>query len=228
MSAAVATPAARPLLREPFFAGLVLLLWVLLGVFVLYPLGCLFVRAFGGEGGWSLQPLLDVVGNPNHRRAFGNSLLLAMAVGISGTALGFAFAFTAVRAGLPRRWRGFIDTATLLPLISPPFTISVAILFSFGARGLITYELLGIKGFAIYGFLSTAAAETITYFPIAYLTLRPIPGQHRFQRGERRFQHGRLALARLSHGDAAAGAARRRQCLPAAVRLFRWPISRRR
>ena len=101
-------------------------------------------------------------------------LTLALAVGIGGTALGFLFAFTAVRAGLSKRVMGFIDTATLLPLISPPFTISVAILFSFGARGLITYDLLGIKGFAIYGFMSTAGAEIITYFPIAYLTLRPI------------------------------------------------------
>lgn len=173
MSAALG-PSARPLLRDPFFAGIVFLLWVLLGIFVLYPLGCLFVRAFAGDAGFSLQPFLDVVNNPNHRRAFVNSLLLALAVGVGGTVLGFVFAFTAVRAGLSRRWRGIIDTATLLPLISPPFTISVAILFSFGARGLITYELLGIKGFAIYGFKSTALAEIITYFPIAYLTLRPI------------------------------------------------------
>jgi iron(III) transport system permease protein len=160
--------------RDPFIEGIVLVLWVLLGIFVLYPLACLFARAFVDGGAVSFQPLLDVVNNPNHRRAFGNSLILALAVGIGGTALGFLFAFTAVRAGLSKRVMGFIDTATLLPLISPPFTISVAILFSFGARGLITYDLLGIKGFGIYGFMSTAGAEIITYFPIAYLTLRPI------------------------------------------------------
>lgn len=165
---------ARPLLRDPFFAGIVLLLWVLLGIFVLYPLGCLLLRAFVDDGRLSFQPLLDIIGNANHRRAFANSLQLALAVGIGGTLLGFLFAFTAVRGGLPRRALQAIDTATLLPLISPPFTISVAILFSFGARGLITYELLGIKGFGIYGFASTAAAEIITYFPIAYLTLRPL------------------------------------------------------
>ena len=160
--------------RDPFFAGIIVLLWVLLALFVLYPLACLFARAFVDGGAISMQPLLDVVGNPHHRRAFGNSLILALAVGAGGTLLGFLFAFTAVRGGLSRRVIGFIDTATLLPLISPPFTISVAILFSFGARGLITYDVLGIKGFGIYGFMSTAAAEVITYFPIAHLTLRPI------------------------------------------------------
>ena len=160
--------------RDAFFASIILLLWVLLALFVLYPIACLFARAFVDGGTISLQPLLDVVSNPHHRRAFGNSLILALAVGVGGTLLGFLFAFTAVRGGLSRRVTGLIDTATLLPLISPPFTISVAILFSFGARGLITYDLLGIKGYAIYGFMSTAAAEVITYFPIAYLTLRPI------------------------------------------------------
>ena len=173
MSADALMPSA-PQKRDSFIAGIVLVLWVLLGIFVLYPLARLFGRAFFDDGAFVLQPFLDVVGNPNHRKAFLNSLLLALAVGVGGTALGFLFAFTAVRAGLSKRVMGFIDTATLLPLISPPFTISVAILFSFGARGLITYDLLGIKGFVVYGFMSTAAAEIITYFPIAYLTLRPI------------------------------------------------------
>ena len=170
-----ATAPSRSLLQpDPFIAGIVLVLWVLLGIFVLYPLACLFARAFVDGGVVTFQPLIDILNNANHRRAFGNSLILALAVGIGGTALGFLFAFTAVRAGLSKRVMGLIDTATLLPLISPPFTISVAILFSFGARGLITYDLLGIKGYAVYGFLSTAGAEIITYFPIAYLTLRPI------------------------------------------------------
>ena len=62
----------------------------------------------------------------------------------------------------------------LLPLVSPPFTTAIAMIFSFGPRGLITYDLLGIKGFTVYGLWSTMFSEALTYFPIAYLTLRPI------------------------------------------------------
>ena len=62
----------------------------------------------------------------------------------------------------------------LLPLVSPPFTTAIAMIFSFGPRGLITYELLGLKGVTVYGLTSTAFSEVLTYFPIAYLTLRPI------------------------------------------------------
>ena len=46
-------------------------------------------------------------------------------------------------------------------------------IFSFGPRGLITYDVLGLKGVSVYGLTSTLLAETLTYFPIAYLTLRP-------------------------------------------------------
>ena len=67
-----------------------------------------------------------------------------------------------------------IDAMTLLPLISPPFTTSIAFIFSFGPRGLITYELFGIRGANVYGLSSTLAAEVLTYFPIAYLALRPV------------------------------------------------------
>src|SRR5207247_3267015 len=64
--------------------------------------------------------------------------------------------------------------SVLLPLVSPPFTTAIAMIFSFGPRGLITYDLLGIKGYTVYGFSSTLLSEALTYFPIAYLTLRPI------------------------------------------------------
>ena len=47
-------------------------------------------------------------------------------------------------------------------------------IFSFGTRGLITYELLGLKGVTVYGLVSTLSSEILTYFPIAYLTLRPL------------------------------------------------------
>ncbi|HTU01239.1 MAG TPA: iron ABC transporter permease, partial [Candidatus Sulfotelmatobacter sp.] len=37
-----------------------------------------------------------------------------------------------------------------------------------------TYHLLGFEGFTVYGLHSTLFSETFTYFPIAYLTLKPI------------------------------------------------------
>ena len=84
------------------------------------------------------------------------------------------FAFTVERVAAARRVARLIDFFTFLPLISPPFTTSIAFVFSFGPRGLITYDLLGMKSVQVYGLTSTFAAETLTYFPIAYLALRPM------------------------------------------------------
>lgn len=164
----------RRLAREPALLLTVLILGALLVLFILFPLATLLLRTFVDVGGFTLEPLLEILREPYHRRAFTNSLLLAALVGICGTALGFLFAFTAARAKLSRRWLTALDVATLLPLISPPFIMSIAVIFSLGPRGLITYHLLGIKTFSAYGLHTTLFVETITYFPIAYLTLRPI------------------------------------------------------
>jgi iron(III) transport system permease protein len=67
-----------------------------------------------------------------------------------------------------------LDFAALLPLISPPFTTSIAFVFSFGPRGLITHDLLGLQNAQVYGWNSTVAAEALTYFPLAFLALRPL------------------------------------------------------
>ena len=160
--------------RDPALRVTVLLLWGLLALFVLYPLLSLLGRVATDDGRLSLGSAFAILADPHQLRAFGNSLLLATLVGFAGTALGFLFALTASRAGLGRGWLGVLDAVTLLPLISPPFTTAIAMIFSFGPRGLITYQLLGIKGVSVYGLTTTFFSETVTYFPIAYLTLRPV------------------------------------------------------
>jgi iron(III) transport system permease protein len=154
--------------------GGLLAIWLLLLIFIVYPLLMLLSRAFVDNGQLSLGGLLAAVTAPKNLRALGNSLLLAMMVGVAGTLVGLIFAFTVERVRGARRVSGLIDFFTFLPLISPPFTTSIAFVFSFGPRGLITYDLLGLKGVQVYGLTSTFAAETLTYFPIAYLALRPM------------------------------------------------------
>jgi len=168
------TDSLRRLLRDPALLGAVLVLWVLMGLFILFPLVWLLLRTFTEGGVFTLGNLLAILKDPNHRASFWNSLLLAGLVGLAGTVLGYLFAFTAVRANLSKAWGVVLDAACLLPLISPPFTTAIAMMVSFGPRGLITYHLLGMKGASVYGLWSTLFAETLTFFPIAYLTLKPI------------------------------------------------------
>ena len=161
-------------LADPALSATVLLLWGSLALFVVYPMVMLLVRIFWSDGTLSLSGLHAILADPHQLRALWNSLLLATLMGVAGTLLGLAFAFAAERCELPPWMLNAIDVAVLLPLISPPFTTAIAMIFSFGPRGLITYNLLGIKGFTVYGLGSTLFSEALTYFPIAYLTLRPV------------------------------------------------------
>jgi len=160
--------------RDPLTSATALVLWLLLGLFVVYPLVMMAARMFTVQGQFSAAGLWTLLTDKHQLRAFGNSLWLAVVVGALGTLLGFVFAFTAARTQLPPWLQRAIDVSVLLPLVSPPFTTAIAFIFSFGPRGLITYDLLGLKGVTVYGFTSTMLSEVVTYFPIAYLTLKPI------------------------------------------------------
>ena len=133
---ATAMPRRRPgrPAQDPAQATVIILLWLLLALFVVYPLIELLGTAFSGGKGYSLGPLVAALGNAHYLKAFRNSLLLAFLVGILGTATGFLFAYTVERAGLGRTGRKIFGLVTLLPLISPPFTTSIAFVFSSGRR----------------------------------------------------------------------------------------------
>lgn len=165
---------ASSLRRDPAVALSVLVLWLLLALFVAFPMAMLLARIFFDQGAFSASGFVAVLTDRHQIRAFWNSMLLGVLVGLGGTLIGFLFAFTAARARLPGWLLTVVDAAVLLPLVSPPFTTAIAIIFSFGPRGLITYELLGLKGVTAYGLTSTLASEILTFFPIAYLTLRPL------------------------------------------------------
>jgi len=164
---------ARPR-NDPTVLATVGVLWLGVGLFVLYPLAMLLLRAFLAEGQLSQGPLFAMLGERIHRQSLLNSLILATLVGGIGTALGFVFALAATRCELSAPARGALDALAFLPLISPPFTTSIAIIFSFGPRGLITHDLLGLTGTSAYGLPTTLLSEVLTYFPLAYLTLKPV------------------------------------------------------
>ena len=162
----------RPL-RDPVVLPAVVLVWAAVLLFVLYPLGRLFFLTFWNDGP-SLDAVRGLLGDWTHRTALVNSLELAALVGVGGTALGFAFALVTVRGNLPRGLGRAIDAVVLLPLVSPPFTAAIALIFALGPRGLISYHVFGLTTVSIYGLWGTLLSETLTYFPIAYLTLKAV------------------------------------------------------
>ena len=159
--------------RDLYTQLTVALLWLAMGIFVVYPLVRLLAMTFWVDGHLTFENLMPFLGSWYDRRAIVNSIVLACSVGVAGTAIGFIFAFAVTRMSMPA-WLSFLISAvTLLPLISPPFTSSIALTLCLGPNGILL-RLLGLDNFNFFGFWGTFISETLTYFPIAFMTLTTI------------------------------------------------------
>jgi iron(III) transport system permease protein len=102
-----------------------------------------------------------------------NTLALAGFVGAGSTLLGLAFALLAVRGGW--RFKGALNFISVLPIITPPFVIGLAIILLFGRSGALTGFLADQFGVPrsrwIYGFPGVALAQLLAFAPISFLIL---------------------------------------------------------
>ncbi|MCC6193495.1 MAG: iron ABC transporter permease [Burkholderiales bacterium] len=174
LGGALPVPPARRRRGSRGIAPALAVLWAVVIAFILYPLARLTVRVFTGPEGPTLAHVQAVGKQWITWAAFNNSLLLAAAVGTLGTVLGVAFAFFAARADVPRAVQRLLDIVVLLPLVSPPFTAAIAIILVLGPKGLISKYIGDVGGFSVYGLPGTILSETLTYFPLAYLTMKGV------------------------------------------------------
>ena len=160
----------RMLLRQPLLLLTIIVVFVLLFIFVLLPIfNVLKIGVTTKQGQLSLANFIEIIGNNRYRQTFYNSLLLGLIVAAVATLIGYLFAFAITRTEMPLK--RFFRTIATFPIISPPFVLSLSMIFLFGRQGLITKGLLGIKDFDVYGIHSLIVVQTISFFPIAFLTL---------------------------------------------------------
>jgi iron(III) transport system permease protein len=102
-----------------------------------------------------------------------NSLFLAIIVGALTTALGLVFALVVTRSGF--RYKQALRALTVLPIITPPFVIGLAIILLFGLSGSVTTffaDLFGLQPTRwVYGLNGILIAQTLAFTPIAFLVL---------------------------------------------------------
>lgn len=162
----------RILARDPVLLALVLVIFVSIGLFVIYPLVMVFLASFQIRGVWTLDNYALIVERRLYRTALRNSLSVGALVALIGVFLGYIAAFVLTRLDVP--FRRTLHYLTMLPIISPPFVSAVSILFLFGFNGLITRQMLGLQDFNIYGFHGVLWSQVFTFTPIAYLSLRGV------------------------------------------------------
>jgi iron(III) transport system permease protein len=102
-----------------------------------------------------------------------NTLVLATLTGVISTALGLFFALLAVRGGV--RAAPVFRAMSILPLITPPFVVAMALIVLFGRTGIVTtamWEWFDIpRSRWIYGLPGVLLAQVLAQAPIAFLLL---------------------------------------------------------
>lgn len=163
----------KMLLRQPLLLAAVVLTILLLLLFVIYPLLKILVFSLtDAEGNFSLANLVSIFTTSRYLAVFGRTMLLGVLVAILSTFIGYLFAYAITRTNVP--CKKFLKTIATLPILSPPFILSLSIIFLFGKQGFITKTLMGITGNNVYGMGSLIVVQVMSFFPIAYLTLSGI------------------------------------------------------
>lgn len=152
----------------------IVLLITFLTLFILYPLAILLVDSFyaPNDGGVTLSIFQRVMAMPNFRRAITNTLKVGFLVGILSTIVGFLFAYVEVYVKVGKVVGGLFKVVSMLPVVSPPFVLSLSMIMLFGKAGLITKFLLGIKDNSVYGFWGIVIVQALTFFPVCYMMFR--------------------------------------------------------
>ena len=171
---------------DAFITGLVGAIVALVAIFIFYPMSFVLIRAFELKGGAGLglsefvpRFFAPEVWSPACLTGWGycgaalNSLLLGLATATGTTFLGLAFALIFTRTTFPAK--RLLRVLTILPIITPPFVIGLALILLFGRAGTITEFFADAFGWEktrwLYGFWGVWLAQMLSFTPIAFLVL---------------------------------------------------------
>ena len=169
---------------DAFVVSIIGLIVALVGVFVFFPVMHILVHAFEVQGGYSLTAFFprffstDIWGLRCliSDRSCGvaiNSLFLAVMTGLGTTLLGLSFALIFTRTDF--RAKKLLRVLTVIPIITPPFVIGLALILLFGRNGSVTEFAADLLGWEktrwLYGFWGVYFAQLLSFTPIAFLVL---------------------------------------------------------
>ena len=163
----------KKLLGDPILITTIVVLIAFLTLFILYPLAMLLVDSFISGGGFTLDVFARIFQMPSFTTAITNTLSVGFLVGIVSALVGLLFAYVEVYVQLKTRFmRGLFSLVSMLPVVSPPFVLSLSIIMLFGKSGIITRYLLGIYDNSVYGFWGIFVVQSLTFFPVCYMMLK--------------------------------------------------------
>lgn len=172
---------------DPFMTTAIVIIMASIAVFVLYPISTIFSKVlFLEDGTFTPMAFFNNITSFGVGRTLTNSLMLAVAVGISSTFLGLCFSLFSVR--ITKRFKGVTRIFSMLPIVTPPFVIGLSLILIFGRNGTINDGLMALFGndglfigdgnegwfkrsAYIYGFWGIFLAQTLSFTPICFMLL---------------------------------------------------------
>ncbi len=162
----------KKLMGDPILVTTIVVLITFLTLFILYPLAILLVDSFVGDGGFGFSVFKRIFNMPTFTHAITNTLKVGFLVGILSTLIGLLFAYVEVYVRMGKFTGGLFKVVSMLPVVSPPFVLSLSMIMLFGKAGIITRFLLKIYDNSVYGFWGIAIVQTLTFFPVCYMMLK--------------------------------------------------------
>ena len=163
----------KKLMGDPIMVTTIVVLIAFLTLFILYPLAILLVDSFVTDSGPSFEVFTRIFQMGSFTTAITNTLAVGFLVSIVSALVGLLFAYVEVYVRLKTKFMsGLFQVVSMLPVVSPPFVLSLSIIMLFGKSGLITRYLLGMYDNSVYGFWGIFVVQTLTFFPVCYMMLK--------------------------------------------------------
>lgn len=122
---------------------------------------------------WTADAFPRIFQDYTFNRAFFNTLKLGMITSFGAVIVGLLFAYVDCYVKVKSRVVAkMFDVVSTLPVVSPPFVLSLSMILLFGRGGLITRQLLHIYDSDVYGLGGIAIVQILTFFPVCYMMLK--------------------------------------------------------
>ena len=163
----------KKLFADPILITAIFGIFLFLVLFIVYPLSILLVDSVYEENQITLSVFARIFGMSGFRKAISNTLQLGFISGILATLVGFLFAYVDMYVSVGNKFvKGLFKIVSVLPVVSPPFVLSLSAIMLFGRTGIITRNLFNLSTTKLYGLPGICLVQTLTFFPVCYLMLK--------------------------------------------------------
>ncbi|MEW6335223.1 MAG: iron ABC transporter permease [Thermodesulfobacteriota bacterium] len=142
-------------------------LFLLLAIFLLFPILAVLAKSLWGPDGFTLKYYHAFFSKKYYFQSLYNTLLLGVINTVVCLIIGFCLAYMTTRG--PWIMRKPLKVIALVPLIAPPYLFALSLIILFGRNGLVTrmFDL----DWQLYGFTGVVISQTLAFIPLAYIMI---------------------------------------------------------